>query len=177
MSSEQCKSASSSARIRQTEFAPPSSLGVSRINHILRVHGHTIPRSHGGQHDTSNPQRWPVWNWVREEHGTSLPSCTPGSSHRSQTHIRLRSETHFGQAFRQSTPLGTRPAAVVETATPPISAPLMTKMKLYVQKAAQAADEAWQQTMGGLQGPGVANPTIASLENPGSRRTAMTWTS
>ena len=60
---------------------------------------------------------------------------------------------------------------------PPISAPSMTKIKLYVQKAAQAADEAWQQTMGGLQGPGVANPTIASLENPCSRRTAMTRTS
>ena len=40
--------------------------------------------------------------------------------------------------------------------------------KLYVQKAAQAADEAWQQTIGGLHGPGVANPTIASLEHPSS---------
>ena len=41
------------------------------------------------------------------------------------------------------------------------------RQKLYVQKAAQAADEAWQQ-IGGLQGPGVANPTIASLEHPSS---------
>ena len=40
--------------------------------------------------------------------------------------------------------------------------------KLYVQKAAQAADEAWQQRIGGLQGPGVTNPTIASLEHPDS---------
>ena len=32
--------------------------------------------------------------------------------------------------------------------------------KLCAQKAAQAADEAWQQTVSGLQGPGVANPTI-----------------
>ena len=40
--------------------------------------------------------------------------------------------------------------------------------KLYPEKAAQEADEAWQQTIGGLQGPGVTNPTIASLEHPGS---------
>ena len=37
--------------------------------------------------------------------------------------------------------------------------------KLYVQKAAHAADEAWQETSGGLQGPGVTNPTIAFLEH------------
>ena len=35
--------------------------------------------------------------------------------------------------------------------------------KLYVQKAAQAADEAWQQTIGGLQGPSVTNPTVSAL--------------
>ena len=40
--------------------------------------------------------------------------------------------------------------------------------KLYVQKAAQAADEAWLQTNGGLHGLGVANPTIATLEHPSS---------
>ena len=40
--------------------------------------------------------------------------------------------------------------------------------KLYIQRAAQAADEASQQTIGGLQGPGVENPTIASLEHPSS---------
>ena len=44
----------------------------------------------------------------------------------------------------------------------------MTKIKLYVQKAAQAEDEAWQQTMGGLLGPSGTNPTVASLEHPSS---------
>ena len=67
-----------------TEFAVlRESLGGSRINHLLRVHGHTIleeqsaaevydeigQRSlerllHGGQHDTSNPRCRPVRNWV-----------------------------------------------------------------------------------------------------------------
>ena len=40
--------------------------------------------------------------------------------------------------------------------------------KLYVQNAAQAADEAWQQTFAGLQGLGVANPTMSDLEHPTS---------
>ena len=40
--------------------------------------------------------------------------------------------------------------------------------KLYVRKAAQAADEAWQQTIGALQGPSVTNPTVSALEYPNS---------
>ena len=40
--------------------------------------------------------------------------------------------------------------------------------KLFVQKAAQAPDEVWQRTIGRLHGPGVTNPTIASLELPSS---------
>ena len=40
--------------------------------------------------------------------------------------------------------------------------------ELYIQKAAQAVEEAWKQTIKGLQGPGVANPTIASLEHTSS---------
>ena len=42
----------------------------------------------------------------------------------------------------------------------------------YVQKAAQAADEDWQQTIEGLQGPGVANPETPQLRLPrgGQRR-------
>ena len=68
--------------------------------------------------------------------------------------------------------LETRLTAVIETATSTYLSALddedEANAKLYVQRAAQAADEAWQQTMGGLQGPGVANPTFASLEHPGS---------
>ena len=35
-------------------------------------------------------------------------------------------------------------------------------------KAPQAAEEAWQQTNGGLQGPGVTNPTVSDLEHHSS---------
>ena len=62
--------------------------------------------------------------------------------------------------------------AVIETATSTCFGALDNEdkatAKLYVQKAAQAADEAWQQTIGGLQGPGVTNPIVAALEHPSS---------
>ena len=68
--------------------------------------------------------------------------------------------------------LEARLSEVIETATSTYLSSLdsdeQATAKLYVQKAAQAADEAWQQTIGGLHGPGVTNPTIASLEHPGS---------
>ena len=61
---------------------------------------------------------------------------------------------------------------ILETATSTYLSALdsdeQARAKLYVQKAAQAADEAWQQTIAGLQRPGVANPTIASLAHPSS---------
>ena len=50
---------------------------------------------------------------------------------------------------------------VIETATSTSLSSLdsdeQATAKLYVQKAAQAGNEAWQQTIGGLHGPGVAN--------------------
>ena len=68
--------------------------------------------------------------------------------------------------------LETRLSEVIETATSTCLSALdndeQATAKLYVQKAAQAADEAWQQTVSGLQGPCVANPTIATLEHPSS---------
>ena len=79
--------------------------------------------------------------------------------------------------------LETRLTAVIEAAASTHLSGLddddQATAKLYVQKAAQAADGAWQQAIGGLQGPGVTNPTVALLEHPSSLRmmTAMTWTS
>ena len=63
-----------------------------------------------------------------------------------------------------------RLSEVIETATSTYLSSLdndeHAAAKLHVQKAAEAADEAWQQTISGLQAPGVANPTVASLEHP-----------
>ena len=61
---------------------------------------------------------------------------------------------------------------VIETATSTCLSALdsdeQATAKLYVQKAAQAADEAWQHTVQGLQGPGATSQTIAPLEHPSS---------
>ena len=78
--------------------------------------------------------------------------------------------TQSGQAFNQSTWRLALPRSLKQ---PPAYLSALddedqATAKLCVQKAAQAADEAWQQTIGGLQGPGVANQTIASLEHPGN---------
>ena len=80
--------------------------------------------------------------------------------------------------------LETRLSEVIETASSTYLSALVNNeqktARLYVQKAAQAEDESWQQTVSGQQGPGVTNPTIASLEHPApppKTKTAMTWTS
>ena len=68
--------------------------------------------------------------------------------------------------------LEARLSEVIETSTSTCPSSLdsdeQATAKLNVQKAVQAAGEAWQQTTGGLQVPGVENPTIAPLEHPGS---------
>ena len=161
----------------QTELALlRESLGVSRINHILRVHGHTIlegqsaaevydeigqlslellfPGPRIGQHDTSNPQRR-----GSKELETSLILHT----------WELSSKADLG---------------VIETATSTYLSALdsdeQATAKLYVQKAAQAADEAWQQTTGGLHGSSVTHPPSHPLDTqapPPKMKPAMTWTS
>ena len=53
---------------------------------------------------------------------------------------------------------------------PPTSKPSMAKTEPLprFQKAAQAGDEAWQQTVDGHNGPSVTNPTVSELEHPSS---------
>ena len=69
-------------------------------------------------------------------------------------------------------PLVTRLAAVGEAAT---TANLeahddedKATAKVYSRKAAQAADEAWQQTVQGHNGPTVTNPTVSEIEHSSS---------
>ena len=68
--------------------------------------------------------------------------------------------------------LETRLSEVIETATSTYLSALdndeQATARLSIQKTAQAADESWQHTSSGQQGPGVAGPTIASLGHPGS---------
>ena len=76
-------------------------------------------------------------------------------------------------------------AAVIETALSTYLDALddedKATAKLYVQKAAQAAGEARQQTVGGLRGSSVTSPTVSQpsyIPTPPLRtKTARTWTS
>ena len=114
-----------------------------------------LPRSHGGLCDASDTQRGPVRNRVKKkERETSL-----------LLHVwevlQPPSRASIGAGLYQST--SWRPAFSRSSKQPP--PPYLSALddedqaKLYVQKAAQAADEAWQQTSGGLQGPNVVYPT------------------
>ena len=67
-------------------------------------------------------------------------------------------------------PLETRLADVIETATTNYLQALDGKdqatANLYVQQAAQAVDEEWQQTVVGHNGPVITNTTVSELEHP-----------
>ena len=167
---------------QQTEFALlRQRMGVSRIKNILRVHGHTILQEERAAE---------IYDEVGQR---SLERLFPGLTGQSGIGYRARdfaAPAHLG-ALTAAKPriqamirdavwagplpehlLKTRLAAVIGTGTSTFLSALdndeQATAKLYVQKAAQAADEAWQQTIGGLQGPGVTNPTIASLQHLGS---------
>ena len=77
-------------------------------------------------------------------------------------------------------PLETRLAAVIETATSTDLGALDNEVKatrkLYVQKVAQAADEAWPHTIGGFPGPSAqtrqSNITAPPLKKKTERAAA-----
>ena len=74
-------------------------------------------------------------------------------------HILAMTRDGVWAGFLPKPPLGTRLAAVAETTTSTNLGALagedQATAKLYVQKAAQAADDDWLQTVQGLQGAGV----------------------
>ena len=169
----------------QTEFSLlRESLGVSCINHILRVHGHTILAEQNAAA-------------VYEEIGQrSLERLFPGVTEDSMTQATL-SASQSGIGFQRARDIAapahlraliaakprihgvirdavlagllleTRLSEVIDTATSTYLSALdndeQATARLFIQKAAQAADESWQQTVSGQQGREVAGPTIASL--------------
>ena len=161
-----------------TEFALlRESLGVSRINHILRVHGHTILQeqlaaeiydevgSHGGQHDVSDTQCWPVRNRVQKS-ARHRCSCTPGR-------IQAMIQDAVCAGLLPEHLLETRFTAVIETATSTHLSVFMTKNK--PRQSCMFRRQLRQQTkLGSRRSWRTAGtrrhkrPTIAFLEHPGS---------
>ena len=178
----------------QTEFALlRESLGVSRINHILRVHGHTILQEKRATEiydevgQRSLERHFPRFTEDSTEQATLSASESGMGYKRAQD---ITSPAHLG-AFIAATPrilamtqdavmagllpkqpLVTCLAAMIEAATTTYLAAHHDEhratAKLFVQRTAWAGDEAWQQTVEGHNGPTVTNPTVSEIEQSSS---------
>ena len=125
-----------------------------------------LPGLHGGQFYVSITQRRPVWNRVQRARDIAAPA---------HLGALIAAKPRFQAMMQNALTAGLLPKthpAVTETATSTHPGALddedRATAKLYVQKAVQAADEAWQQIVGGLQGPSVANLAVADLEHHSS---------
>ena len=184
----------------QTEFAFRESLGVSRINHILRVHGHTIfqeQRAAEIYDEVGQRSLEPLFHRLTEDSMTQATLSAGQSGIGFKRARDIAAPAHLGALIaakpriqrlnRDAVWAGLLPEQILEarlslTATSTYLSAIesyeQATTKLSVQKAAQTADDAWQQAIAGL---GVANPTIVSLQTgqlqPPKMKTAMTWTS
>ena len=174
MSSELCTSESSSVRTRRRILrffatATRSCRRNGRLKSTMRLDNSPLrpPGIHGGQFGASCTQRRPVQNRTQKS-ARHCVSSTPWSAPWQPT-VHPGDDTRFfyGRPLAETT-LGTRLAAVIDRATSTYLEALdgddQAAAKLYVQKPAQAADEAWQETVDGHNGP--ANPTVSELEHP-----------
>ena len=176
----------------QTEFALlRERLGVSRINHILRVHGHTVlqerqpPKSsmrlgRGPLRDSFQDSQRTAWNKPR-----SVPASRVLDTRGRETSLALHTLEHSLQSNREylnqdaatakllpKQPLATRLGADIEAAN---AAHLdthdgakKTTAGLCLQKTAEAASKSWHQAVQGHSGPAVPNPTISECEQSSS---------
>ena len=157
----------------QTEFAlPRQSLGVSRINHILRVHGYAILQEQRAAEindevgQRSLERRFPDFT---EDSTATLSADQSRIGYKRARDIAALA--HLGALMAAKPRIQCNDHAWPQSLKQPLSTYLdavddedEAMAKLYVQKAAQSAEEAWLQTVGGLQGPCVTNPTVAAFE-------------
>ena len=194
-----------SARIRRQSAPSSESLGVSRVNHVLRVHGHTILEE---QSAAAVKNEIGQRSFERVFPGLNEDSMTQATLSASQSGIGFKktrdiaAPAHLG-ALIEANPrvqgmirdavlagllpeqvLETRLSEVIETATSTYLSALDSDAqgtaRLFIQEAAQAADESWQHTVSGQQGPESQArplPPWDILAPPLRMMTVMTWTS
>ena len=133
-----------------------------------------LPGSHGGQHDTSDPQCRPVPNWVQES-GRHRGCGTPGSTHCSQA-AHPSDDTRCSHCWpsTDATPGNSPGPRTLKQPPPPTSAPLM--MSCTFRRRAR------QQTKLGSNCRDRASQTRPSHPSntqapPLKMKTATTWTS
>ena len=168
----------------QTEFALlRESLGVSRMNHILRVNGHEILHEERAAQifdevgDRSLERLFPGFTEHSREQATLSESQSRIGYKRARAHLgaliaanplirhMIRSAATGGLVAQ---PLLDRLDCLIQTASAdfvctPDNSETATA-QLYLQKAAQAAEEARQQVIQRLNGPAIVPPTIADVE-------------
>ena len=155
----------------QTEFALRERLGVRRINHIRRVHGHN---------NLHERQAAIIFDEVgRKSLGGLFTRFTEDTSEQaalsaSQSGIRYRRArnvacpAHPG-ALRPAKPSilcvirGAGTVRLLPEQRDALHDSENATARLYLQKAAQAADESWQQTVQGYNGPTITNPTLLDI--------------
>ena len=161
----------------QTEFALlRESLGDSRVNHILRVHGHTLLQERRsaeifdevgltslerGQATLSAGHTGIGYKWARDIAGLAHLGALIAA--RPRILSMIPDAVAAGPLPEQ--PLVTCVAAVVEATTTTYHEALDDED---IQMAAPAADEAWQQTAEGHNVPTVTNPTVSEIEHSSS---------
>ena len=158
----------------QTEFALlRTALAFSRINNITRVHGHAISQEKRAADIYDAVGQWSRERLFRDSRRKvrskrHLTQASPGGYERARD---IAGPAHFG-TLMAATP---RILAMIQDA---VTAGLLPKQpsethlgedqataKFYIQKAAWAADEAWQQTAELHNRPVVTNPTVCQNSN------------
>ena len=127
------------------------SLGVSRINHILRVHGHSIFQENRAAAIYDEGGQWST-AWCKSH------SAQASSEEDTEARVTLRPQHTWEHSWQQP--------------PPPISKQLMTKTEprpsCMFRKLPRQQTKRWQQTVDGHNGPSVTNPTVSELEHPSS---------
>ena len=170
----------------QTEFALlRESLAVSRINHILKVHGRTILTEETfdevGQGSlerlfqgfTQDGAQQATLSAVQSRTGCKRPAYVARQAHQGALIVarpRIRDMIRDATMARllSEQPLVARLDDLVDDASADFLDTLddseTPTAHVYLKNAAQAAEEAWKQIVHGLSGSSIANATIAPTE-------------
>ena len=162
------------------------STGVSRINHILRVHGHTILHEEEAAKtfDEIGQRSLDRLSQVVPRTIQSKPSSVPENQglvakkknpwtspvqHTSEQSLQTNGAATAGLLPEQ--PLFARLDAFVEASSAAFLGALEDSENrtatLHLQKAAKLADEAWRQTAQGHNGLTITSPTIPDVAQTG----------
>ena len=131
-----------------------SELKSTRLDNDLSRGSRFRERQHG-----THTQRRPVWNRVQKS-ARHRGSSTPGCTHSQAAHPRNDTRRSLGWFSAATTPGNSHQCGHCYSHLDTLDDQDRTTAKSKIQTVDQAAEEARQQTIGGLQGLTVTNPTV-----------------